>query len=73
MENGAFAPKEALKSKCSIFHNSFKYMTFQKRQKVLLLSKGLSSFKGVIWLKMIKMQNLCHLAWVSHFVHFLKL
>ena len=29
------------KSKCSIFHNIFKYMIFQRRQKVLLWSKGL--------------------------------
>ena len=38
MENGAFAPK----SKCSIFHNIFKYMIFQRRQKALLWSKGLN-------------------------------
>ena len=37
MENGAFAPK----SKCSIFHNIFKYVIFQRRQKALLWSKGL--------------------------------
>ena len=29
------------RSKCSIFHSIFKYMIFQRRQKVLLLSKGL--------------------------------
>ena len=29
------------KSKCSIYHNIFKYMIFQRRQKVLLWSKGL--------------------------------
>ena len=29
------------KSKCSIFHNIFKYMIFHGRQKVLLWSKGL--------------------------------
>ena len=38
MENGANAPK----SKCSIFHNIFKYIVFQTRQKALLWSKGLS-------------------------------
>ena len=32
------------KSKCSIFHNIFKYMIFQRRQKALLWSKGLRSF-----------------------------
>ena len=36
MENGAFA----LWSKCSIFHNLFKYLVFQWRQKALLQSKG---------------------------------
>ena len=30
-----------LKSKCSIFHNIFKYMIFQRHQKALLWSKGL--------------------------------
>ena len=39
MENGAFA----LKSKCSIFHNIFKYMIFQRHQKTLLCSKRLRS------------------------------
>ena len=29
------------KSKCFIFHNIFKYMIFQRRQKALLWSKGL--------------------------------
>ena len=29
-------------SKCSIFHNIFKYMIFQRRQKALQWSKGLS-------------------------------
>ena len=35
IENGAFAPKEQMlqKSKCSSFHNIFKYMLFQRRQK----------------------------------------
>ena len=37
MENGVFAPK----TKCSIFHNIFKYI-FQRRQKALLRSKGLN-------------------------------
>ena len=37
MENGAFAPV----SKCSIFHNIFKYVIFQRRQKALLWNKGL--------------------------------
>ena len=32
------------KSKCSIFHNIFKYMVFHWRQKALLLSKGLNIF-----------------------------
>ena len=31
------------KSKCSIFHNIFKYMIFQRRQKELLWSKGLKN------------------------------
>ena len=38
MENGEFAPI----SKCSIFHNIFKYMIFQRHQKVVLWSKGLN-------------------------------
>ena len=29
-------------SKCSIFHNIFKYVIFQRRQKALMWSKGLS-------------------------------
>ena len=37
MDNGAFAPK----SKCSILHNIFKYMIFQRRQKAFMWSKGL--------------------------------
>ena len=37
MENGAFA----LWSKCSIFHNIFTYIVFQRHQKVLSWSKGL--------------------------------
>ena len=39
MENGVFALFQ--KSKYSIFHNIFKYMIFQRRQKALLWSKGL--------------------------------
>ena len=31
------------KSECSIFHNIYKYMIFQKRQKVLLWSEGLKT------------------------------
>ena len=38
MENGAFAPDD----ECSMFHNIFKYMFFQRRQKALLWSKGLN-------------------------------
>ena len=38
MENGAFAPKEHT----LIFHNIFKYVVFQRHQKALLWSKGLS-------------------------------
>ena len=37
MENGAFALKEQMLH----FHNIFKYMIFQKRQKALLWSNGL--------------------------------
>ena len=39
MENGAFAPWEQI----LIFHNIFKNLVFQRCQKVLLLSKGLSN------------------------------
>ena len=39
MENKAFA----LWSKCSIFHNNFKNVVFQRRQKALLWSKGLAN------------------------------
>ena len=35
------------KSKCSIFHNIFKYMIFQRRQKALLWSKGLNGISDV--------------------------
>ena len=38
MENGTFAPMEQM-----LFHNIFKYVVFQRRQKALLWSKGLSS------------------------------
>ena len=38
MENGAFAPDD----ECSMFHNIFKYMFFQSRQKALLWSKALN-------------------------------
>ena len=38
MKNGAFAPKEQTLH----FHNIFKYMIFQRRQKALLWSKGLN-------------------------------
>ena len=37
MKNGAFAPE-----KCSIFHNIFKCMIFQRRHNALLWSKGLT-------------------------------
>ena len=33
MENGTFAPR----SKCSIFHNIFKYIVFQRRQKGVIM------------------------------------
>ena len=32
-------------SKCSIFHNIFKYMIFQRREKALSWSKGLNTNK----------------------------
>ena len=32
------------KRKCSIFHNNFKYMIFQRRQKSFIWSKGWSEF-----------------------------
>ena len=35
------------KSKCSIFHNIFKYMIFIRRRKVLLWSKGLNPHADV--------------------------
>ena len=35
-------------SKCSIFHNIFKYVVFQRRQKALLWSKGLSHTTTII-------------------------
>ena len=38
MENGTFAPQE----QCSIFHNIFKNLTFYRRQKVHVWSKGLT-------------------------------
>ena len=34
------------KSICSIFHNIFTHMTFQRRQKVPMQSKGLSEIRG---------------------------
>ena len=39
MENGAFAQKVQMLH----FHNIFKIMAFQRRQKALLWSKGLNS------------------------------
>ena len=44
MENGA------------IFHNIFKYIVFQRRQKALLWSKGLKSNSG-IWYKYQNLMN----------------
>ena len=44
------------KSKCSIFHNIFKYMIFQKRQKALILSKRL-----MIKTKIIVLMTILHL------------
>ena len=41
------------KSKCSIFHNIFKYMIFERRQKALLWSKGLKTHT-FIWVAFIK-------------------
>ena len=38
MENGTFAPQ----SKCSIFYNVLKNLTFQRRPKALVWSKGLT-------------------------------
>ena len=43
MENGAFAAR----SKRSILHNIFKYIVFQRCQKVLSWSKGLTLMKGL--------------------------
>ena len=43
-------------SKCSIFHNIFKYMIFQRRQKALLWSKGLTLFQLVTT---VLLYNLC--------------
>ena len=37
------------KSKCSIFHNIFKYMIFQRRKKALLWSRGLRERNTVIF------------------------
>ena len=48
MENGAFASKE--RSKCSIFH-VFKYVIFQRHQKVLLWSTVLNDLLYVNKLK----------------------
>ena len=33
------------KKKCSIFYNIFKYVIFQRHQKVFLWSKGLTEYK----------------------------
>ena len=45
------------KSKCHIFHNIFKYMIFQKRQKALVWSKRLS----LIWVQTAsKDKESCH-------------
>ena len=38
MENGKFAPQK----KCSIFHNIFQNLTFQRHPKALVWSKGLT-------------------------------
>ena len=41
MENGAFST--LTKSKCSIFHNTFEYVIFQRHQKALLWSKAIQN------------------------------
>ena len=46
------------KSKCSIFHNIFKYMIFQRRQKALLWGKGLRVCNRKI-IFLFPNQNIC--------------
>ena len=47
------------KSKCSIFHSIFKYMIFQRRQKVSLRGKGLTFNHNKK--KISKLIKLCHI------------
>ena len=54
MENGAFVPKE----QCSIFHNIFKYMIFQRRQKALLWSIVLKEILGLYMHSAKKKKNM---------------
>ena len=49
MENVAFAPKEQMLH----FHNIFKYVIFQRRQKALLWGKGLKVVDSEIILKTV--------------------
>ena len=45
MENRAFA--SLIWSKCPFFHNIFKYMIFQRHQKALFGSKGLTDIDRI--------------------------
>ena len=45
------------KSKCAILYNNFKYMLFQRRQKALLRSNGLTSTLMTIYLTILKTIN----------------
>ena len=51
MKNGTFAP-QWLRSKCSIFHNILKNLSFQRRQRALVCSKGLKG--SIIFFKCMK-------------------
>ena len=55
------------KSKCSIFHNIFKYMIFQRRQMALLWSKGIKC-QGYC-LQLSVHLSVCLSVWLSIMLH----
>ena len=66
------------KSKCSIFHNIFKYMIFQKHLKALLWSKGLNyeyflnyQFKHVFWVQKEPFHSDCSFEYPQHMFLFI--
>ena len=63
MENGAFAPLEQMLN----FHNIFKYVVFQRRQKALSWSKGLNMMLHVFVKVAIMSKSLSTFPTNTHF------